>query len=65
MASSQIGSEMQDDKPVSYRQRIDMLRRLASRSKYPEEAMLFTQLAEFYERQILAKTARGEPQNSN
>jgi hypothetical protein len=32
-------------------QRIDALRRLARRSKHYEEAQLFNQLAEFYERQ--------------
>ena len=35
-----------------YRQRIQALRRMAKASKYPEEAKLFDQLADFYERQI-------------
>ena len=35
-----------------YRQRIQALRRMAKGSKHAEEAKLFEQLADFYERQI-------------
>jgi hypothetical protein len=35
-----------------YRQRIQALRRMAKASKYVEEAKLFEQLADFYERQM-------------
>ena len=38
-----------------YRQRIQALRRMAKTSKHPEEANLFEQLADFYERQIAEK----------
>jgi len=40
------------EKTDEYRQRIQSLRRMAKASKYPEEARLFEQLADFYDRQI-------------